>query len=329
VSARDRRSLWRDRVGLLLLALLALGLVRVTQPLPARAAVFFPSGTSRANPLPSPGAFALRSSHGYTIGITAEPASEGRPDRVLVQIVGSSGDATYIAPARLDGEGIRADLGIFGKVNMKWHPNGRVGRLPIKCKRYRSLVYVAEGAYTGSVRIVGENDFTTATATRVRGRTGWYRIGGCDYFTSEGFPGPGILLEASIFESRLPEGSYRYLSVVQNRPHERVSYFAASGEQRGRLSIGRRAYALGRPKTLIFGNRLDTGAISPPAPFSGTGTFERIARRRPGRWRGNLTVDFPGRPNVSLTGKDFGAQLMHGYRETESARLMPNEVGSQ
>jgi hypothetical protein len=321
----ERRNKTSDRfrrIGLLALAVFMMALGSGVPTAPAlTTADIMPPGSTRADPLPSPGAFVIHGTNGYAIGVAAEPAYDGGPGHVLVQIVNSLGDTTYIAPARLDGEGIRADLGIFGKVNMRWYPNGHVGVLSIRCKRYHSRVYVTEGTYRGSVRIVGERGFTAVTANRVRGRTGWYHVGGCEYITSEGFPGPGILLDASIFESRLPKDFYRYLAAVQNYPQERVSYLAGMGERRGRLAIDRRAYAIGRPQTLTFDNRLDTGAITPPDPFSGTGTFERIARGRPGRWRGDLTVDFPGRPGVSLTGKDFGATLMHGFRETESARI--------
>jgi hypothetical protein len=237
-------------------------------------------------------------------------------------IVGDSGEALYSAPADLEGEGIRANLGAFGKINVKWHPTGRVGKLAIRCRGYRSHLYVAEGTYQGTVRILGEGGFTRARATRVAGRTGWYHFGSCIGTTREGFPGPGVLLEASIFKSRLPKDSYRYLSVVQNRPHGQVSYLAGAGERRGRLSIDLLAYALGRARTLSFDSRLDTGAIIPPAPFSGTGMFERLERHRPGRWRGDLAVDFPGREDVPLAGKDFGATFIHGFRESTDGRLM-------
>jgi hypothetical protein len=86
------------------------------------------------------------------------------------------------------------------------------------------------------------------------------------------------------------------------------------------LTISRHAYALGGPKTLVSDDHLDKGSITPPPPFSGTGTFERVARRRPGTWRGDLTVDFPGRSGVRLAGEDFGAQLMYGFREAGPAR---------
>jgi hypothetical protein len=311
---------WRW-AGTLVAALLVVALGLGAGIASAQAADTLPPGLTRANPLPNPGAFVIHGSNGYTIGVATAPADRGEPNRVYVQIVNSMGDVTYIAPARLDEDSIKADLGPFGKINMRWHPNGRVGVLPVRCKYGHFHIYVDEGTYRGSVHIVGENGFTTGTAHQVRGKTGWYHLGGCGYSTSEGFPGPGILLEASIFESRLPKDSYRYLSVVQNRPGERVSYFASMGEKRGRFAIGLHAYAFGRPRTLTVDNPLSTGTIRPPAPFSGTGTFERIARHRPGRWRGDLTVDFPGRPDVPLAGKNFGATLIHGFRETELDRL--------
>ncbi len=303
-------------------AAFCLALALLTLTVQAHATEVMSSGLSRADPIPGPGAFVIHGSHGYVIGVIADPTSKEGQDRVLVAIVNDSGNAIYSAPAHLNNGGIRVNLGTLGKINVRWHPNGRVGKLAIRCRGYRSRLYVAEGTYEGSVRIVGEGGFTKATATRIRGRTGWYHLNGCGGTTSEGFPGPGILLEASIFKSRLPKDSYRYLSVVQNRPRGQVSYLAGMGERRGRLSIDRAAYALGRARTLSFDNHLDTGAISPPAPFSGTGTFERLARHRPGRWRGDLAVDFPGRPDVPLAGKDFGATFMHGFRESTDNQLM-------
>jgi hypothetical protein len=310
------------RSRLLLALCLAPALALLTLTVPTQAAELIPTGFSRADPFPSPGAFVIHGSHGYVIGVIANPASKEGQDRALVAIVNSSGNAIYNAPANLNGGGIRANLGTLGKINVRWHPNGLVRKLAIRCRGYRSHLYVAEGTYEGKVRIVGEDGFTKATATRIRGRTGWYRLNGCGGTTSEGFPGPGILLEASIFKSRLPKDSYRYVSVVQNRPHGQVSYLAALGEHRGRLSIDRTAYALGRARTLTFDSHLDTGSISPPAPFSGTGMFERLAKHRPGRWRGDLVVDFPGQPDVPLAGKDFGATFMHGFRESTDNRLI-------
>ena len=177
---------------------------------------------------------------------------------------------------------------------------------------------LAEGAYRGTVQIVGENGFTTATATEAKGQTGWYRFG-CDYTVNEGFPGPGLLLDAYTRGSQ-SAGTYRYLSVVQNRLHGEVSFLAGMGEQKGRVSVYFRAYASGQAKTLTFDGHFDNTAITPPPPFAGTGIYERIAKRKPGTWKGDLTVDFPGREDVPFTGEGFAATFKSGFRESEAGR---------
>ena len=261
----------------------------------------------------------IRASNGYRIGVSANPAPrKGRPDEVSVVIAGKSGYVTYTAPAILDGEGIQADLGDLGTINMSWQPNGHVRRLPLKCREYRSAVYVAGGAYRGAVRITGENGFTTAAATEAKGQTGWYRFG-CGYTVNEGFPGPGLLLDAYTDDPQ-PADTYRYLSVVQNHRHGEVSFLAGMGERKGRVSVDFRAYASGRAKTLTFDGHFDSTAITPPPPFTGTGIYERIAKRKPGTWKGDLTVDFPGREDVPLAGEDFAATFKSGFRESEAGR---------
>ncbi|HET7052668.1 MAG TPA: hypothetical protein VFI09_01975 [Solirubrobacterales bacterium] len=248
----------------------------------------------------------------------AEPASGKGQDQVLVTMAGKSGDVFYRAPANLDGEGIRANLGAVGTIDLTWRPSGRVGMARFKCRGYRANLYLAEGFYGGSVHIAGEHDFTEAALTRVKGRTGWYRYTDCGGTTSEGFPGPGVLLEAFTSRSRQRPNAYRYFSVVQNRPGGRVSYMAELGERRGRLSISRLAFALGRARTLSFDRDLDTATVDPPSPFAGSGMFERVIRGRPGRWLGDLVVDFPGRPAVAIAGDGFEATFEHGFRESHS-----------
>jgi hypothetical protein len=275
---------------------------------------------TRSSPIPSPGAFVIRGSGGYTIGIAAVPARGKVQDHVLVEVVGDSGAVLYEAAATLEDEKIQADLGSVGAIDVSWQPDGRVGVKAFKCQGYGARVYFAEGFYVGNVRILGEEGFTRASVSRVNGRTGWYRYTNCLSVTREGYPGPGVLLEAFTPEKRQRPNSSRRLSVVQNRPHRQVSYFAHLGERSGRLSILRWAFALGRARTLHFDHRLTTAIIDPPLPFAGTATFERIARRGPGSWLGDLVVDFPGKPGVALAGADFKATFMHGFRESGLSR---------
>lgn len=280
-----------------------------------------PPGLTRSHPIPSPEAFALRGTNGYVIGVQTEPAPrEGGRDRVLVSMASRSGRVLLTAPAKLEDEGIEANLGSFGAIDVSWKRGGGVGVMRAGCGGRGPRIYVAEGFYMGSVRIVGEAAFTKTEATRIRGRAGWYRFGGCGYFVQEGFPGPGVLLDVSMDQLRQRQGAYRYLSVAQNRLRGEVSFLAGMGEKRGRISISRQAFAFGRARTLSFDRRLETALIDPPLPFEGTATFQRLARREPGSWLGDLVVDFPGRESVPLAGQGFAATFKRGYREAVRGR---------
>ncbi len=274
-----------------------------------------PTGLTRSDPIPSPGAFYVHGSNGYLVSVFARRFADLRRDEILVAAVGRRGSVVYQVPANLAGEGIHASLGPFGRIDVAWKPNGRIGEFTRKCHGYRTHIYLAEGAYVGDIEFKGERDFTEANVSSVKGRTGWFRLR-CGGEISEGFPGPGVLLEAFRFSTDEAKGAYRELSVVQNRPHGMVSYGAAMGGTQHGIPIAWAAYAEGPARTLSFDSRLETALLSPPAPFSGSATFERVARHRPGKWRGDLTVNFPGRPAVPLAGKEFGATFMHGYRES-------------
>jgi hypothetical protein len=285
-----------------------------------------PPGLTRTDPISSPGAFSFRGSNGYMIAIVAEPATADQRDQVAVVVGKERGGSVYEAPARLDEEGIRANLGALGKIAVTWHPNGRVSRATFKCHRYRPRLYFAEGVYRGSVHFLGEDRYTEARVRHVSGRSGWYTHAECIYTTREGFPGPGLLLEAG--RSGRSRSAYRYFSAVQNRPHGQVEYLAEMGEREGPLTIRRRAYSFGRARTLSFDRPLDTASVSPPQPFGGAGAYERVARGRPGRWLGDLVVTFPGRPEVPLAGPSFEATAKYGFRETVALRQTRSPGGS-
>lgn len=286
----------------------------------AARSVELPPGMERADPIPSPEAFSVRGSHGYYISVYPEDYPKRARDRVVVSAVGPAGRVWIVAHADLAHEGIRANLGQFGRVAMTWKPSGAVLRGAGKCGKRTFHLWFAGGSYVGGFRFQGDNGFTDVHVSRVDGRNGWWRALGCSYFTSEGFPGPGVLLEVFEFSSHLPKGFYRYLSVVQNRPEGPVSYVAGMGERRGSLEIGRSAYAEGSARTLVFPPDLQTATATPPLPFSGSATFERTRRGHPGSWFGDLAVDFPGDPDVRLAGAGFGATFKHGFRESGIAQ---------
>lgn len=303
----------RRRFGL---ALLALGVLVGVHAAPAESGA---SGLDSANPIPSPGAFAVSGSHGYTISVFAD-TNMGR-SRVLVSAVSRSGRVSVSAPADLSNEGIRADLGRYGRIDMAWVPSGQAEEGKTRCRTVPPApIWFAGGQYVGAFSFHGEKGFTDVEVSNVDGREGWWRYTGCGFTVSEGYPGPGFLLEAQRSRDRTAPGAYRYLSVVQNRRGGRVSFQAGVGERHGRLGVERSAYVSAGRGSLKVDEELDRAEVRPPAPFTGLGVFDRIARRGPGTWRGNLAVDFPGRSDVSLVGRRWTASLVRGSREIEPQR---------
>jgi len=95
-------------------------------------------GFEPSNPIPSPSAFSVRGSHGYTISVFAEPGKAPQSSRVLVSAVGRHGRVSISARADLTGEGISADLGKFGRVDMAWIPSGQPEEGRTRCRTFPS-----------------------------------------------------------------------------------------------------------------------------------------------------------------------------------------------
>ena len=84
------------------------------------------------------------------------------------------------APASTSRTEIHADLGAIGSIAMQFHPSGErefKTYKPIGCKRYKVSRKI--GTFVGSLRIVGEGEFTTAKGAEVGGCGGTTRSTSC------------------------------------------------------------------------------------------------------------------------------------------------------
>jgi hypothetical protein len=78
--------------------------------------------------------------------------------------------------------------------------------------------------------------------------------------------------------------------------------FEASIEERGpALPVIRSVVVAGAPPAFEYDVSAQTARLAPPPPFAGVARFDRAGKRQ-GQLQGGLTVDFPGRSNVSLAG---------------------------
>jgi hypothetical protein len=274
-------------------------------------------GQTRAVPYRSPDGLVLHGSDGYEVIVGAEPAYRGRPAQALVEVNGAEGALKYTVRADLRGEGIRANFGRFGRIDLRWVPDGGVREVRANCGGLVARYFFATGAYIGSLRFRGGDRFTEVRAHRIRWRRSWYpRDYDCPVRVFEGFPGPGTILEAG-HAREISEPIH--LDVIQNHAGERVAYQAMQSETAGRVRIVRYAFVLGGPKTITVAPDFRTAEISPPAPFSGTGRFERTEHAR-GTWLGDLAVEFPDHRHLRLTGRAFEAVLHSGFHEQSASR---------
>jgi hypothetical protein len=270
------------------------------------------AGSTHDNPIPSPQGLIVRGPHGYTFVVNVSPGTDGTGSSARVEVHGPTSAVTYAVKANLAGEGIRANFGRFGRIDLRWKPDGKVREVHGHCGRRPTKFFFAAGAYVGTVRLRAGGGASSALAHRIPWNRDWYQpYYGCLVDVSEGLPGPGVVLEAG----RASEiWDPIHLFVFQSLPGKRVVYNVRDFEKVGRIGVTHAAYVTGGPKTLTVGDGFRIGEITPPAPFSGSGRFERIKGAK-GTWLGDLTVEFLDGFVLPLAGRSFEAVFHSGYHE--------------
>jgi hypothetical protein len=282
------------------------------------------AGTAAAAPvrgvsedaISSPQALVLHGSHGYGITVDAYPGGRGRGARVVVLVEGRRSFLRYTAPASLAGEGIHANLGRFGRIDLRWVPDGRVGEVTLACHGHapRRTFRFDRGAYVGTLRFRGGGGFTAVRAHRVAWQPSWYRsYDTCRREGGEYTPGPGKILQADI---GVHDPTVRFFA-YQPRCGAPVDYEAFDRERVGRIGIDRSTWTHGGAPTLSSASDFSTATIEPPAPFSGTASFDR-AKGAGGTWTGDLIVKFPDGSVAPMAGSAFTATFYSGGFEGEA-----------
>jgi hypothetical protein len=271
-------------------------------------------GSTAANPYASPFGLAVQSSDGYWLTVNSATGHS-----VRVEAYGSSGSVTYTVPGSISDEGIHADLGKYGRIDMQWVPNGRVREVRKKC-RYKGVKqrFYDAGSYVGTLRFRGGGGFTSVHQRRVAWRQSWYSggFGACGYSLGTGEPGAGIVIEAG---ERGHISTPVHLFVYKPHQGAKVEYSAHSEQKTGRIKITRNAFSIGGTHSLTAAGEYPSvsATISPPAPFYGTAKFEPSGPEK-GTLTGTVGVEFPDHTKVALAKKGFEADLRQ-----ESINIIP------
>jgi hypothetical protein len=251
--------------------------------------------------------FHLRGSHQYRIYVDAyrsrrELRAKGTRGlgRVTITAYRHHAAASYTKRARFNRHRMRADFGRFGKVALRWTGGTRslapAAKSPLQQRRDRTCVQrgsFVTGEFHGRFRFRGERGYTRAHAHRVRGeldRWGPPHCHGQDHGTKLTAKSPSVKFQA-IRDDEYP-----------------VSFLVASTqEQVDRIRIDRYAYRVANSSKgeFTFDDGLTSAHVAPDADaFSGSADFAA-----PSSWSGSLSVSFPGRADVPLTGHSFVAKL--------------------
>lgn len=273
-------------------------------------------------------AFRTKASNGNSIfGLAFSRRRDGRGNVTL--FVGKKGAAAiYFAPATLVASGdrtpevihppsaIRADLGKLGRIDLEFDPSGLVRQEHSACSK--DTVGFDAGAYRGAFEFHGEEGYAEASTTKV-----FPSIGPLLSFVCPG-KGFGEISGRGLRGARLRiSGRWgdRKLSAKfnQNRPRARVPFEADLRERVGSIRIQRSVEDIAPSSSFAFQPTFRSALLGPPPPFSGHAVFHRSAPPA-NRWTGNLTVDFPGRSGVRLTGAGIKATLVPARRTVDPAK---------
>ena len=238
--------------------------------------------------------------------------SDGRGSVDLL-VGGRRGGAIYVAPATVTPKTIKADLGALGVIDVDLVGSGRMKTEHSACDG--TPTRFEAGHFEGRIEFHGEDGYTDATAKRAQLTLRPILSIACPGFSSQEIRAadlPGARLRTLSHG----EGRSVSLQVNKNRPMARVTFSASVRERNGPIRIQRAVQGAAPTSAFAYDSQLQTAILSLPAPFSGTATFRR-GSQPPARWTGSLSIDFPGRSDVPLTGAAVNTHLVHAQRRVE------------
>jgi hypothetical protein len=263
-------------------------------------------------------AFRFPASNGYELAVGGYDStafiSASKHDRSKHSL----GLSTYIARGKVSPTAIHADFGALGSVAMRFQPSGKVTH----SRRHRHCLgpdryTIHFGVFVGSVRFRGEGGYTSARVNRVKGKEITPRLLFCPdtFFEEIRQEQRTRAKDKNAKLTRLEAGLRSGLTAREfgaAAKGGKAGFFAVSEESLGALAVFRLAVVRASPATFAFDNALSLAGVTPPAPFSGSASFQR-APTGAKIWAGSLAVSFPGEPGVPLTGPRFRTQLTRSW----------------
>jgi hypothetical protein len=225
--------------------------------------------------------------------------------------------STYVARGKVTASAIHAGFGDLGRVALRFHPAGGV----TYGKRHRHCVgpdryTIQPGVFVGSLHFRGEGGYTSADVHRVKGKVVSPRRLKClDTFLEEFGASGQKPAEKRAKVTRLDAFIRSGLTAILFDARERAGktdYVAEIEQTVGSVGVFRGVFVKASPATFAFDSALSFAGVTPPPPFSGSGSLQR-APTGAKSWTGSLAVSFLGAANVPLTDPRFKTQLTRSW----------------
>jgi hypothetical protein len=251
--------------------------------------------------------FELRTGSGYQVRVVAIGSS-------VAVIVGRGKHdlSAYLARGAATSRRLQASYGSFGTLDMRFHPAAAKPRRQGRRDCHGRIEHPKlPGVWSGKLRFQSEGrriavDIHRAPGSIRRRRPVCVPLPGHRRATSSSGPFSSFSLRDAV-----GAGWHRGLEsadVVGFDSHFGTLYLAFAQRALSSVAILHLAVAVAKPGTFTIDSALTHAAISPPAPFHGTGTYT-AAPDGSTAWAGDLTVNFPDAPRFPLTGEAFKAEV--------------------
>lgn len=274
----------------------------------------------------------VKGDHGYGIDVTVSAGGAALSVSKFAQGAFDSGSADYLAfDGRVKRGRVEADLGRLGRIGVRFHPSGKVRRGPTPfCRGGRELVRF--GTFVGTIRFHGEDGYTGVDVERARGKITTAFSQDCDPRYPAGKKGEGSdpkprreIVFSARSEAKGVELSATRMPGLPGFPAESL-ITASSQERQDGIVILRQVLLIAPNSSFAFDEGLNSASLAPPPPFTGSASFQRIDDYA-SRWEGPLSVSFPGRPAVPLTGRDYSWSLRSQRSSNSSFFVASSNAG--
>jgi hypothetical protein len=309
------------------------------------------AATARAAPTvePRPGLFfeaELPTTDGWSVYLRGSGPHQVELDISNPELAVSYTTMTYSTGGRVGPNGIEADLGRFGRVDLHFAtpPEKSVQRFPECRGTYRQVVRT--GTLTGQVEFAALAGPSMVDLTSLEGEISGPTKGVCKpvqitYGPETGAPAPRAATQPrAVRSSQLEDFLARRRSSARTIDlyavgfgREVIDLAATTTRRFGKVLVATSVHAARGTEGPGAAVRLTT--TGPPArpsgatlqagsPFSGIGRY----RARPGApptWLGSLAVRIPGEGKINLAGPEFHAVIC-GYEKTRRERRCERNV---